>query len=84
MVSSALWRPGVVFCDRDSAMKPPRKLCRFHVANLRSVDATIDRVARILRDSIAKQDEQTTHSFVRLYALLLAVWAECRLCKLLY
>ena len=65
-------------------MKPPEKLYHFHVANLQAIDAAMERVARALRDAIARNDTQTVDAFVRLYALLLGAWAECRLCKLLF
>ena len=65
-------------------MKPPNKIYEFHVSNLQIIDASINRVALSLRRAISQRDEVTTYTFVRLYALLLGAWAECRLCKLLY
>ena len=65
-------------------MKTPEKLYEFHVANLRSIELAIDRVARSLRRIISIGDEKTTSAFTRLYALLLGAWAECRLHKLIY
>lgn len=65
-------------------MKTPEKLYEFHVANLHAIEIALDNVARTLREAISKNDVKTMPSFMRLYALLLASWAECRLSKLLY
>jgi hypothetical protein len=65
-------------------MRTPEKLYEFHVANLNAIVIALDRVALTLREAIAKNDIKTMPSFMRLYALLLASWAECRLSKLLY
>ncbi len=65
-------------------MKPPEKLYEFHVANLHAIEVALDKVALTLRDAIARDDAKVIPSFMRLYALLLAAWAECRLSKLLY
>lgn len=65
-------------------MKPPDELYRFHVANLQAIDTAIKRVTLSLRAAISSGDEKTIRAFVRLYALLLGAWAECRLCKLVY
>ena len=65
-------------------MKTPKKLYQFHVANLREIDHAMDKIARSLRTSISQGDEATVSAFMRLYALLLGTWAECRLRKLIY
>ena len=65
-------------------MKSPQKLYQFHVANLQEIDRAIEGVARSLRTAISQDDKNTTSSFMRLYALLLGAWAECRLRKLVY
>jgi hypothetical protein len=65
-------------------MKPPSKLYEFHVANLQEIDRAMDRIARSLRIAISISDEITVSTFMRLYALLLGAWAECRLRKLIY
>lgn len=65
-------------------MKPPKKLYQFHVANLQEIDRAMGRVARSLRAATSQGDEITVSSFMRLYALLLGAWAECRLRKLVY
>ena len=62
----------------------PKKLYRFHVENLRAINSGLKRVARPLLASIAQGDNKCTDAYVRLYALLLGAWAECRLTKLLY
>ena len=65
-------------------MKTPAKLYEFHVANLRAIEIALDKVSLTLREAISKNDVKKIPSFLRLYALLLASWAECRLSKLLY
>jgi hypothetical protein len=65
-------------------MKTPEKIYEFHVANLHAIEIALDKVALTLREAIAKNNVKAIPSFVRLYALLLASWAECRLSKLLY
>jgi hypothetical protein len=65
-------------------MKPPEKLYQFHVANLREIDHAMKRVARSIRAAVSREDASTASSFMRLYALLLGAWAECRLRKLIY
>ncbi|MFQ5852626.1 MAG: hypothetical protein ACE5JU_18870 [Candidatus Binatia bacterium] len=65
-------------------MRSSEKLYRFHVENLRTIDTALQRVTRSLRDAISRSDDETTFAFVRLYALMLGAWAECRLSKLLY
>jgi hypothetical protein len=76
--SSAFWRVGI------EKVKPPEKLYQFHVANLQEIDRAMERVARALRTAISKGDAITVSTFMRLYALLLGAWAECRLRKLTY
>jgi len=65
-------------------MKTPEKLYEFHVANLHAIEIALDKVALTLREAIAKNDFKMIASFMRLFALLLASWAECRLNKLLF
>jgi hypothetical protein len=65
-------------------MQPPEVLYRFHVENFRAVDRSLGQVGRLLRKSVSEGDGRTESVLVRLYALLLGAWAECRLRKLLY
>lgn len=65
-------------------MKPPQKLYQFHVANLQEIDRAMDKVARSLRTFVSQNDEISVSAFIRLYALMLGAWAECRLRKLVY
>jgi hypothetical protein len=65
-------------------MKTESELYCFHCANLREVARGIERVEIAARRAIATVDEVTLHALIRLYALLLGAWAECRLKKLLY
>jgi hypothetical protein len=65
-------------------MKSPDKLYRFHVTNLNTVNTAIRRVGLTLREAISKEEKETIHAFVRLYAFLLGAWIECRLKKLLF
>lgn len=63
----------------------PSKLYRFHVANLRELELAIGHAARLARSAIASRDpQQSLRSLLRLYALLIGAWAECRLRKLLH
>lgn len=64
--------------------KSPQKLYQFHVANLQEIDRAMDRIARSVRSAVSQNDKITISSFIRLYALLLGAWAECRLQKMLY
>jgi hypothetical protein len=65
-------------------VKPPAKLYEFHVANLRSVTAALDRFARAGREALARGRDRELLSFTRGFALLLGVEAEVRLSKMLY
>lgn len=65
-------------------MKPPKKLYQFHVANLQEVDRAMDKIARSLRAFVSQGDGTSVSEFMRLYALLLGAWAECRLRKLIF
>jgi len=61
-----------------------KKLYKYHVANLRSIQTAIKSIALSTRRAIAEEKQQSTDSFVRLYAFLLGAWAETRLNKLLF
>lgn len=65
-------------------MRTPSDLYRFHCENLRQVGVGLDRTALQLRRAISSADAITEASLLRLYALLLGSWAECRLKKVLY
>jgi hypothetical protein len=63
----------------------PSKLYAHHVANLRELELALGHVARLARAAIASRDPQRSlRSLLRLYALLMGAWAECRLRKLLH
>lgn len=63
----------------------PTKLYGHHVANLQELQAALGNVARLARAAIASKDpERSLRTLLRLYALLLGAWAECRLKKLLH
>ncbi len=66
------------------AVKPPDKLYKFHVANLRSLSAATDVLARAGRVALAASREHELPYFTRALALLLGVESEARLSKLLY
>jgi hypothetical protein len=59
------------------------KLYRYHVVNLQAVQTGLTHIARACREAISRRDEARTKALTRVYALLLAAWAECRLRKLL-
>ena len=65
-------------------MRSQSDLYRFHCENLRRVSTGVDRIASASRRAIATSDSTTLESLIRLYALLVGTWAECRLKKLLY
>jgi hypothetical protein len=65
-------------------MKSPKKLYQFHVANLQEIDRAMHKVARSLRSFVSQKDDFSVSAFMRLYALMLGAWAECRLQKLIY
>jgi hypothetical protein len=65
-------------------MRSQSELYRFHCENLRRVSTGMDRIAAASRRAIATSDSTTLTSLIRLYALLVGTWAECRLKKLLY
>ncbi|MDP8256271.1 MAG: hypothetical protein P9M14_11020 [Candidatus Alcyoniella australis] len=65
-------------------MKSKEKIYKFHVKNLRSVESGMLQVARSIRKAISKDEKTIVDSFTRLFALLLGVWSECRLCKLTF
>lgn len=65
-------------------MRTRGELYRFHCANLREVSRGIERVELAARRAISIHDEHTLGALVRLHALLLGTWAECRLKKLLF
>lgn len=65
-------------------MKPPEKLYEFHVQNLRAITTALDEALASGRRAIARGDAVAVATHVRMFALLLGVWSECRLLKLLY
>lgn len=68
----------------SSGMKPPEKLYRFHVDNLRAIQAGLEAVLNSARVAIANRQQNLVDTHVRMYAFLMGAWAECRLLKLLY
>ena len=65
-------------------MKPPKKLYKYHVKNLRSVSDGLDHVFRSARDAVARDDQRVIRTHIRLLLFLLGVWSEVRLLKMLY
>ena len=65
-------------------MKSPKKLYKFHVANLQSVSDGLDHTFRSARNAIARGNQSAVGTHVRLLLFLLCVWSEVRLLKLLY
>ncbi|MBN2501598.1 MAG: hypothetical protein JXB38_12525 [Anaerolineales bacterium] len=64
--------------------KSRKELYRFHTENLREVERSISTITLTIRHAISTQNQKQIYSLIRLYSLLLGVWAECRLNKLLY
>jgi hypothetical protein len=67
-------------------MRSSSDLYRFHVANNRLVGRALDHISLGARVQIRRSDDDGVEVdvYVRLYALVLAAWAESRLSKLLY
>jgi len=61
-----------------------RKLYRFHVANIQSIEIALNHSALAARKAISEKNEPAVKSFVSLNAFLVGAWAENRLRKLLY
>ena len=61
-----------------------KKLYRFHVTNIHSIEIALSHSAIAARGAIAEQNDPAIKSFVSLNAFLLGAWAENRLRKLLY
>lgn len=66
------------------AITDQKKLYRFHVTNIHSIEIAMKNVALATRTAISEENNTRVKSFVSLYALLLGAWAETRLSKLLY
>lgn len=60
------------------------KLYRYHVENVRAIDDGLDRVERMMRHAVSVGNANEIKIDVRMYALLLGVWGEARLNKLLH
>ena len=75
---------GWVSTEQGVALKTPDKLYRYHVANLRAIQRGLDDCLASGRQAVAMGDKFATTTHTRLYMLLLGVWAEGRLLKLLY
>lgn len=63
---------------------PDEKIYKYHVANIRSVEIAINHTSLSARKAISEKNVHARDSFVRLYALLIGLWAENRLKKLLF
>lgn len=65
-------------------VKSPKKLYSFHVANLRAVSSGFDHVLTSARSAIARDDDDSTKTYICLLSFLLGTWSEVRLLKMLY
>ena len=65
-------------------MSTPDELYKYHVVNFRQLDQAFDVTARLLRASLARDDSPVADVLKSTQTLLLGVWAEDRLAKLLY
>ncbi|MBI2331464.1 MAG: hypothetical protein HYU84_04750, partial [Chloroflexi bacterium] len=65
-------------------MKSAEKLYKFHVENLRAIESAMAQIDSALKIAIKEQRQDLVSSHTRLYSLLLGVWSECRLVKLLF
>lgn len=56
----------------------------YHDDNFAAVNSALENIEKQLRKSLAKSDESGELTFTRLYTMMLGVWCEARLHKLLY
>ncbi len=61
-----------------------RKLYKFHVKNIHSIEIALNNSALAARKAISEKNSPAVKSFVSLNSFLLGAWAENRLRKLLY
>lgn len=61
-----------------------RERFEWHVANLREVNTSMDRLSLSIRSAIAREDRKTEFALTHYYTLALGMWAEVRLLKLLH
>lgn len=60
------------------------KVKGYHDDNFSQVNSALGNIEKQLRKSLAKSDESGEFTFTRIYTMLLGVWCEARLHKLLY
>ena len=60
------------------------KRYKVHVENLRAIDLAQDRIRRDLLSCLSRNDMVTADALLKTSLLLVGVWAECRLKKLLH
>lgn len=65
-------------------MKTDAEIYKFHVENLREVTFATDSLGLSLRHNLALGKNLEAESLTRIYALLVGVWAEVRLQKILF
>ncbi len=56
----------------------------YHEDNFAAVNSALENIEKQLRKSLSKNDESGELTFTRLYTMMLGVWCEARLHKLLY
>ena len=56
----------------------------YHDENFAAVNSALENIEKQLRKSLAKNDESGELTFTRIYTMMLGVWCEARLHKLLY
>lgn len=60
------------------------KVKRYHDDNFTAVNSALESIEKQLRKSLSKNDESGELTFTRIYTMMLGVWCEARLHKLLY
>lgn len=60
------------------------KVKGYHDDNFAAVNSALENIEKQLRKSLSKSDESGELTFTRLYTMMLGVWCEARLHKLLY
>jgi len=56
----------------------------YHDDNFAAVNSALENIEKQLRKSLSKNDESGELTFTRIYSMMLGVWCEARLHKLLY
>jgi len=62
----------------------PDDFLKYHQENFDAIDSAIKEIDSMLSKTISKNEESLIQPLKRIYGILIGIWAECRLNKLLY